>query len=213
MLVRVKRRSSILLFLIIITLNVAGCSSKATDSSSEAIVINQPVSDAPNLASLEDRGQLPDFSLSDQKGRSVKLSDLKGHVWVADFFFTHCKGACPMMTSHMGELQEMLSPAGLRLVSITVDPDNDTPKVLTEFAMHAGAKDDSWLFLTGDKSKIIDLSVNGFHLGASAEPSTHSQRLVLVDRDGHIRGYYRNEEKDEIEQLKRNAAILLKEGK
>src|SRR6185369_15116519 len=63
------------------------------NSSTTGLVISQPTS---TLATLEDQGQLPDFSLINQNGRTVTLSDLKGQVWVADFFFSHCKGACPM---------------------------------------------------------------------------------------------------------------------
>jgi protein SCO1 len=182
------------------------CSNR--NSSTSGFAISQPGS---TLATLEDQGLLPDFSLINQNGRTVKLSDLKGQVWVADFFFSHCKGACPMMAKNMAELQHLLSGSGLRLVSITVDPERDTPERLKEYAELTGAKEESWLFLTGDKAKIIDLSVKGFRLSASPDdPTTHSQRLVLVDREGHIRGYYRNDDKAEIEQLKRNAAILLK---
>src|SRR2546426_120513 len=97
------KTETIILCLLIIVASINGACGGQSNTSSEAIVFNQPPASS-TLATMEDRGQVPDFSLIDQKGRSVKLADLKGHVWIADFFFTHCKGACPMMTSHMAEL-------------------------------------------------------------------------------------------------------------
>ena len=118
-----------------------------------------------------------------------------------------------MMSKNMAQLQQLLSTSGLRLVSITVDPEQDTPERLKEYAKEYGAND-NWTFLTGDKSQIVALSINGFKLSASMDdPTTHSQRLVLIDRNGHIRGYYRNEDKAQMEQLRRNALTLLQEGK
>jgi protein SCO1 len=206
-----KGRKNIFGLVIAIILAFISGACKDRNASTEAVVFSQPVSDISSLASIDDQGALPDFSLIDQNGRTVTLADFKGQVWVADFFFSHCKGACPMMAKNMAQMQQLLSGSGLRLVSITVDPERDTSERLAEYARLTGAKEESWLFLTGKKSEIIDLSVKGFRLSASPDdPTTHSQRLILIDRDGHIRGYYSNDNKAEIELLKRNAAQLLK---
>src|SRR5262249_1215461 len=122
---------------------------------------------------------LPDFSLTDQSGMTVTLANLKGKVWVADFIFTNCGGTCPMMTEKMRRLQQDL-PREIRMVSITVDPERDTPKALAAYAEEHGATRERWLFLTGNKQSLYDLCVKGFKLplddsgGTVAEPITHS---------------------------------------
>lgn len=165
----------------------------------------------PNaLSTLEDRGEIRDFALTDQNGRKVTLADLKGQVWVADFFFTSCQGACPKMNAQMLKLQHKLGKSGLKLLSITVDPAKDTPEHLKQYAQDFGADQSSWSFLTGEQAKIIELSVKGFKLSADENPSSHSQRLILLDRNSHIRGYYHNEEDKEMELLAQHAEQLLK---
>ena len=157
---------------------------------------------------------VPDFSLTDQSDRTVTLNDLKGKVWVADFIFTNCAGACPMMTDKMRKLQEAL-PAEVRMVSITVDPSRDTPKVLAAYAAERGATPDRWLFLTGDKQVVHDLCIKGFKLpldetgGTAAEPIAHSTRFVLVDQQGDIRGYYEATDEEDLQQLASDAKSLL----
>src|SRR5215470_14199076 len=157
---------------------------------------------------------LPDFSLTDQADKTVTLADLKGKVWVADFIFTNCGGTCPIMTDKMRKLQERL-PAEIRMVSITVDPDRDTPKALAAYAAEHGATRERWLFLTGDKQSLYDLCVKGFKLpldesgGTAAEPIAHSTRFVLVDKEGQIRGYYTGTEDDDMKRLSADIRKLL----
>jgi protein SCO1/2 len=157
---------------------------------------------------------LPDFSLTDQTDKTVTLADLKGKVWIADFIFTNCGGTCPMMTDQMRKLKDAL-PAGIRMVSITVDPDRDTPKALAAYAAERGAARDRWLFLTGEKQALYDLCVKGFKLpiddssGTPAEPIAHSTRFVLVDKQGEIRGYYSATENEDLNRLSADAKKLL----
>jgi cytochrome oxidase Cu insertion factor (SCO1/SenC/PrrC family) len=159
-------------------------------------------------------GSVPDFSLTDQLGRTVTLRNLAGHVWVADFIFTHCDGTCPVITQSMRKLQDSL-PQPIQMISFTVDPTRDTPSVLAAYAKRYNANEDRWSFLTGDKDRLYDLSVHGFKLalddagGTEAEPITHSTRLVLVDQQGRIRGYYGGTEEDELKRLAADAGKLL----
>jgi len=149
-------------------------------------------SDLPVLA------ELPDFTLTERSGRKVSLSDLKGRVWVADFIFTTCAGPCPVMSRRMGKLQsELLRDRmdSVLCVSITVDPEHDTPPVLREYADSKGADPTHWLFLTGDTKAVRSLIIKGFKLTAPQTPEEeksllHSTRLALVDRRGRVRGYY-----------------------
>lgn len=156
-------------------------------------------------------GQLPGFSLVNRDGRPVGLRDLAGKAWVADFVFTRCPASCPMMSSRMARLERSLPPdAEVRLVSISVDPAFDTPEVLERYAGKYKAPE-RWLFLTGEKEAVRSLCVEGFKLGldmepapgmAGPEPILHSNRFVLVDGEGRIRGYYEAFDEASMEKLR-----------
>lgn len=167
-----------------------------------------PKSQAP------DYGTVPDFSLTERSNRKVSKQDLAGKVWIADFIFTHCAGICPVMSTNMRKLQDKL-PAEIHFVSFSVDPANDTPAVLTEYANRYGADRDRWLFLTGNPEAIQQLSISGFKLaldttnGTEAEPITHSSRMALVDKEGRIRGYYGTDEPEALDRLMEDAKKLL----
>jgi len=157
---------------------------------------------------------VPDFSLTERSGKTITLRDLAGKVWVADFIFTNCGGTCPVMTEKMRTLQDVL-PSGITLVSFTVDPSRDTVEILSGYARKYGADENRWLFLTGNKQALYDLSVKGFKLalddtsGTVAEPITHSTRFVLVDQKGMIRGYYSGTEDEDLKRLSSEAKKLL----
>jgi protein SCO1/2 len=149
-----------------------------------------------------DLGRVPNFVLTDQQGRSVSDRDLRGSVWVANFIFTRCPSACPLLTAKFKALQAKLDTRpDLRFVSISVDPEHDTPQVLAAYAARFGADPARWRFLTGPLADIERTVVQGFkiHVGAptpnALDPSLidimHGEHFVLVDRDGAIRGYYR----------------------
>ena len=162
--------------------------------------------------------KLPDFGLTERSGREFGLADLKGRVWVADFFYTTCPGPCAALSTRMSELQKAV--AGLedvRMVSISSDPEKDTPAVLQGYAerYQAGPR---WLFLTGKKDAIYKLANKGFLLSLTedpantAEPITHATRLVLVDKTGTIRGYYDALGSEGIDRLLADVKRLLWEG-
>ena len=117
------------------------------------------------LEGLQVFGTLPDFSLIERNGRRVTLADLRGKVWIGNFIYTHCTDTCPLQSARMARLQgDLRAEPDVRLVSITVDPERDTPKVLVEYAARFGADPGRWLFLTGEKQAIYALSQQGFHL-------------------------------------------------
>jgi protein SCO1 len=159
--------------------------------------------------SLPVLAQIDGFSLSDQHGKSVRLDDLGGKVWVADFIFTGCQAACPMLTSRMRSLQRHLeqreSALGhelpVRLVSFSVDPEVDTPDKLSAYAAKWGADDRRWTFLTGSLAEMNRAVVHGMKIpfekgGAdmSAFDVMHGERIVVVDKAGRIRGYFEMDE-------------------
>ena len=153
------------------------------------------------------------FTLIDQAGQPFGSESLKGRVWIADFIFTSCAGSCPQMTEKMAGLQRKLPPE-IQFVSISVDPDRDSPPVLAEYARKFGALEQRWHFLTGSPALITPLVAQGFRLsiaegGSPEEPITHSIRFALIGRDGAIRGYYDSTDPEAIEQLKQDAVALL----
>jgi protein SCO1/2 len=156
--------------------------------------------------------QLPDFRLPERSGKTLGLADLKGQVWIADFIFTRCPGPCPRMTSKMASLQrDLQSEDSLRLVSISVDPEFDTPEVLAKYAARYQAKEGRWFFLTGDKAAIHDLAKSGFLVGGVDDVTLHTTRFVLIDREGRVRGYYSSSDEDELQKLRNDARALLRE--
>ncbi|MEO5928773.1 MAG: SCO family protein [Candidatus Kapaibacterium sp.] len=165
---------------------------------------------------LADFGPVPNAALTERSGKPLALGSLKGKIWVASFIFTKCGGSCPAMSLKMRDLQTSLDKAGdVKLVTFTVDPDNDTPQRLNEYAKVYDAKPDRWLFLTGQKAQMQDLAKNSFHLTVEEgtdpnEPIIHSKRFVLVDQEGHIRGYYNSEEDEAKQKLLTDIGTLMR---
>jgi protein SCO1/2 len=166
-------------------------------------------------------GTLPEFSLTERNGQPFGLQNLRGKIWVADFIFTNCAGTCPIMTTAMTDIQQMALAENLddvRLVSITVDPERDSLAVLQRFADGYGALKDRWHFLTGEEAAIQQLANKGFFLSAAAstggsaeEPIIHSNRFVLVDRQGRIRGYYDGTDEESVKLLRKDLKTLYRE--
>src|SRR2546421_6458378 len=104
-------------------------------------------------------GQISDFTLTNQLGQAVTLADLRGHVWVADIIFTRCAGPCLKMSRQMKELEEALPAASqARLVTLTTDPDYDTPAILRTYAARFTPDTNRWIFLTGTKKELANLA-------------------------------------------------------
>ena len=162
-------------------------------------------------------GSVPDFELTERSGRTVRLADLKGRIWVADFIFTSCAGPCPMLSQQMSGFQTALARAPeIRLVSFSVDPERDTPAVLSEYAARYKADRERWLFLTGDRTTVYRLIREGFRLTVEEEPESegqilHSLRFALVDRAGQVRGYYNGDDPESLRRLLPDVDRLFRE--
>jgi protein SCO1/2/putative membrane protein len=167
-----------------------------------------PEASAQTAISDEPIGDVSDFTLIERSGRDVSKSDLDGKVWVACFFFTRCGTVCPQVTATMQRVQHQVRKVGypdVVLVSITVDPEHDTPEVLQAYANGHAADPDRWLFLTGKQDDVYRLIREGFHVSVAQNTGkdlfrgnevSHSTRLVLVDRQGRIRGLYDGRKED-----------------
>ncbi len=174
-----------------------------------------------SLAIHGDFGTVPDFSLTERSERAITRRDLHGQIWIVNFIFTACKETCPAQSAAMARLQADTDLKGkIKLVSITVDPKRDTPEILTRYANRLGAHPEQWYFLTGTKEEIYGLAQEGFRLGAAQVPNSsdspayiHSSRLVLVDGEATIRGYYESADPKALHKLTQDIKLILKREK
>lgn len=171
-------------------------------------------------AGLNQYGSVPDFALTERNGSAVGLAQLRGKIWIADFIYTTCPDTCPLQTAMMAKLQrQYIDNPAIQFVSFTVDPERDTPQVLTAYADKHQADAARWYFLTGQRDRITRLIQQGFHLAVATVPTEaepngmipHSPRFVLVDKDARIRGYYDSREIEAFARLKNDIDSLLKE--
>jgi protein SCO1/2 len=167
---------------------------------------------------LNQYGTVPDFKLTERSGKDVRLAELHGKIWIADFIYTNCPDICPLQTATMAKLQEELAgKPELQLVTFSVDPERDTPQVLARYAerYHADAK--RWFFVTGQRKPILSLIQDGFHLSVATIPTDtdpggmipHSTRFVLIDKQARIRGYYDSRDPDALLRLKNDVEKLV----
>ena len=163
---------------------------------------------------------LPDFTLTTQSGERFGSEDLLGKIWIADFIFTRCPSTCPMQTAEKVKLQSYFNEVeDLLLVTFTVDPENDTPSVLSEYAAKYGTLPGRWKFLTGERGDLWNLSTNGFKFDVAEDakntevPILHSSKFALVDRVGRLRGVYDGLSEDGRKSLIADAEKLLIEIK
>ena len=165
-------------------------------------------------------GTLADFTLRDENGRDFGSADLRGKVWVSNFIFTRCPTVCPRLTTKMGQVQHRARNLGtaIRLVSFTVDPENDTPEVLAAYAKKHRASPRMWSFLTGDRAAIEKVVILGLKIGMGKDggdaPANlfHDNHFALIDQKMQIRGYYAVEEEGEIDRLMRDIGLLIARG-
>jgi protein SCO1/2 len=166
-----------------------------------AVLLTQLKSRIAVRQSLPVIGPIADFTLTNQIGRAVSLADVRGRVWVADIIFTRCPGPCLKMTKQMKELQEALPSASqAKLVTLTTDPDFDTPTVLRAYAERFQADTNRWMFLTGTKQAIGKVAIDSLKLTAiEKKPEeresprdlfVHSTIFVVADKQGQLRGVF-----------------------
>ncbi|MCH2592832.1 MAG: FG-GAP-like repeat-containing protein [Pedosphaera sp.] len=165
-------------------------------------------------------GLLPEFELTDQAVETFGSRQLRGKAWIANFIFTRCTATCPAQTAKISEFQGQLQDSPLwdevRFVSFTVDPEHDTPQVLSEYAKNANADAQHWKFLTGEREAIWRLSKDGFKLPVSenTDPTiviTHSPKVMLVDPYLRIRGIYEVTTKEGLARLRHGLDQVLME--
>ena len=158
-------------------------------------------------------GEVAPFKLKERSGKEIDLDKLKGKVWIANFIFTSCTSQCPLIMMEALKISKaLLFKENFRMVSVTIDPDTDTPQRLTEYADKWKADPFKWFFLTGDYVEVKNLMQKGLKMPAEVEgvDMMHSSKFVLVDHFAQIRGYYDADDGMQMKKLLRDAKELLK---
>jgi protein SCO1 len=168
-----------------------------------------PAADAPGATAdaLPLLFELPHFASTDQNSRPFDSGQLAGHVWVMEFIFTRCPGACPILMSQMASLDKSIDDPRVRFVTVSVDPDYDTPAVLLAKSRSLGA-DARWLWLSGPIARVVTLEKQMLIAADPAKPQMHSTKMYLFDSAGQCRGRYDYDDSDQS-RLKVAAAKLL----
>lgn len=160
---------------------------------------------------------VPDFSFTDQNGKTVSQKTTEGKTYVADFFFTTCESICPVMSKSIMKLSRLLDQdPEVLFLSHTVDPETDSVPQLRSYAAAHQAKEGKWYFLTGKKEALYDIARNGYFSTATkgdggAEDFIHTQNFVLVDKYRQIRGFYDGTDSTEMEKLYKDILLLKEE--
>ena len=198
---------------------------KKTDN--KRLPVYNPVNIDPSLvdSSLQNLGlghKIQDFKFTNQYRKTIGLENVKGKVFIAEFFFTTCGSICPIMNQKMQEVQtKFLNEENLKILSFTVNPEVDTPEILLEYAKKHNAKKGLWHFLTGEKKQLYKTARRSFFLLKAAEVKNqgdlgsdfiHTNNFVLIDKNLNIRGYYDGTNDNEVSKLIKDAEILLKES-
>jgi len=165
---------------------------------------------------ITDAHKIPPYKLTDQTGAEFNSTAFDSSFKVYDFVFTRCGSICPQMTTQMIRVQEAFkNDADVVLISLTVDPEHDTSEVLQQYAKQYQAIPGKWYFLTGAKDSIYTLGQREFFLTAKQNEDDltdflHSERIVLVDKNGWVRGYYKGTEEKDVDRLITELKVLQK---
>jgi len=177
------------------------------------LVITYLTKESNSNSGLPVLGTIPEFYFTDSQDKIISRADLDGKVWVADFIFTTCTMACPVLTGNMNLVhKEFQNNDNVRIVSISVYPEYDTPEVLKKYASQYDANTNRWHFLTGPEENVQDVIKNGFKMGDYEDIIFHSEKFALVDQKGRLRGYYSGMQTEDVARLKKDMKKLLKEN-
>lgn len=181
------------------------------------ILFQNGVEDPLRECNIVESGQhyIPDFTLTDQDGNLRGKNEMSDKITIVDFFFTSCPSICPVMSTELERVDDAFrNDDQIQIYSISIDPEYDTPEVLAEYAKSHMATAGKWFFLTGDKPLIYNLARCGFLLPTidgegQPEEFVHSDKFVLIDGLGRIRGYYSGTNREDVDKLILETKILL----
>jgi protein SCO1/2 len=169
--------------------------------------------------------QVPEFSLTNEFKKPFGTKDLQGKYYIANFMFTSCPSTCPALMEKMDVIQKRIRGLGTKaaIVTFTVDPTTDTPEVLYKFARKRNSNPYIWNFLTGSQAEMRKIVIDGFKVPLGNKEQVekvvdnskltlfdiaHSEKVVLVDEKGQIRGYY-GTDKIEMDRLMIDMGLLV----
>ena len=201
------------------------CSCKDHYKSEEIKINNKenlsiPFFNTPDFTPNWNKGlhKIPEFSFINQEGKIIDNSTYKGKIYIADFFFTTCPGICPKLTSNMYKLQErFIDDDDILLLSHSVMPSVDNEEKLMEYSIINLINSNKWNLVTGDKEKIYEIARNGYFADdlykrtLDSNQFIHTEKFILVDKFGYIRGVYNGTIELDINRLIRHINILKKE--
>jgi protein SCO1/2 len=186
----------ILIFGIIFIPKIIDRISKGSVVESDRLNINKKTEETPELVYITQYGErkkVPDFKFVNQDGDTITNKDYLDKVYVVEFFFTTCPSICPIMSENLVEIQnKLIGNKDFGIVSITLDPEHDTPQVLREYAEEHKVTNPNWNFLTGDRNLIYDMANLGFGIFADEDETVpggfaHSGLFALIDKEGYVR--------------------------
>lgn len=158
---------------------------------------------------------IPEFRFINQDGKQFGRAEMKGKITIVDFFFTSCPSICPVMSKEMERVNDHFRDEPLvQILSISIDPTFDTPEILKAYAEEHHAIPGKWQFLSGTKEETFQLARCGFVLPALdgngvPDDFVHSDKFILIDEQGRIRGYYSGTTREEVDLLMLETKILL----
>ncbi len=221
-----KNNSYIWISLIILVFGIYAVP-KIVDRLKNASVVENDRLNIGDRKELNVIGKAPAFSFTNQNNETITNADYEGKVYLVEFFFSNCPTICPIMNENMVKLQnEFQMNANFGIVSITIDPENDTPEHLKKHAEFLGATMKNWNFLTGTEDAIFDLSKKfNLYVGKNDDAPggfEHSGLFALIDKKGNIRSrnmenmdypiiYYDGTTDEGVQMLKEDIKQLIKE--
>ncbi|MBC9911202.1 SCO family protein [Chitinophaga varians] len=159
--------------------------------------------------------QIRDFKMTNQLGQQVSLKDMEGKVILVDFFFTSCPSICPTLTKNLRKIQSAYGKTDtlLQILSFSVDPVRDSVQTLRKYGYDYKVNPDNWWLLTGDKKEIYDLARHEFFVSVTEgdggpDDFIHTEKLILIDKNRHIRGYYNGLDSNAVKQCATDIATL-----
>jgi protein SCO1/2 len=180
--------------------------------------ILNPKSDlCPQPANGDTMHRVPPFKFLSQDGVEITEKDFEGKIYVAEFFFTRCPTICPKMTAELTRIQEAFKDSKeVKILSHSIDPLYDSIQILKQYGQRYNADFSMWTFVTGDSTAIYQAAKCGYFIAVQKSPDTslifdHSEKLVLIDKQRRIRGFYAGTKREEVDRLIAEIQILMRE--
>lgn len=211
-------KNSFVIYLILVLITTISCSTENKDSGLPHLGMHDVHYETVDGKEVTDTvfATIPGFSYLNQDSVLVKASDMKGKVWITDFFFSTCPTICPVMTKQMKRLNKMTTDINehLQYLSFSINPDHDQPSILRKYIDHHGIEANNWNFFTGNEEETHELGVEHFLVHAKSDENSpggfaHSPAFVLIDREGVVRGVYIGTDPEEVDKLEKDLRLLL----